>query len=208
MADPAGRLTMLADELRALASNGLHFTDNPYDQARYDRLLGIAAELLAVGDSRGAAEIERTYRGALGIRTPLVSADTAVFDSGGRLLLVQRADSGQWCMPGGAADVGEPPSAAAEREVWEETGLRVRARELIGLYDNRLLPEPHAVHVYHLVFAGERVDGELTSTHETSAAGWFTESDTRALALYKGHVVKVPDAFRWYRGELTAPVFH
>jgi len=38
-------------------------------------------------------------------------------------------------MPGGWADVGDTPSEAAEREVWEEAGFRVKAKKVIGVYD-------------------------------------------------------------------------
>jgi ADP-ribose pyrophosphatase YjhB (NUDIX family) len=78
------------------------------------------------------------FRGNLGMRTPLLSVDAAVFDESGRLVLIQRADNGAWAMPGGAAEVGETPAEAVAREVREETGLEVRAVQLLGIYDSRL----------------------------------------------------------------------
>src|SRR5262249_55772158 len=159
------------------------------DLGRYQRVQAIAAELLALADTREASEIERTFRGDLGVRTPMVAADAATFDPDGRLLLVQRADSGLWCMPGGAADVGEPPSRAAEREAHEESGFTVRARRVLGIYANRAgrgRPET-AVHIYHLVFECELVDGDRRLSVETSDVRWVTEADAATLPLYRTH---------------------
>lgn len=131
--DKGTRLAGIAEELRSIAVNGLHWAANDYDRARYDRSLQLAAELLSMSDSRQASEIEEQFRGDLAIRTPFVGVDAAIFNNEGRLLLIQRKDNGTWAMPGGAADVGEPPSAVAVREVWEETGLHVQPRSLVGV---------------------------------------------------------------------------
>ena len=58
-----------------------------------------------------------------------------VHDSDGRLLLVRRRNDpgrGLWSVPGGRVEPGETLPAAVEREVWEETGLRVRAGAEVG----------------------------------------------------------------------------
>lgn len=44
-------------------------------------------------------------------------------DDDPRLLLIQRGDCGQWALPGGFVDKNEAPTAAAYREVLEETNL-------------------------------------------------------------------------------------
>jgi ADP-ribose pyrophosphatase YjhB (NUDIX family) len=196
--DLGTRLAQLADELRAVASNGLHYASNDHDSERYDRVLAVAAELTSLVDCREAVEIERIYRGRIELRTPLAAADAAIFDGAGRMLLVQRADSGDWCMPGGAAEVGESPSSAAVREAYEETGLVVRAIRVLGVYDNRTAGHGRgARHIYHLVFECEVTRGELrTVTNETTDARWVTEADAAALPLFRSHAMKVPTAFR------------
>lgn len=58
-----------------------------------------------------------------------------VHDAGGRLLLIRRGTEpgrGLWSVPGGRVEPGESPAAAVEREVREETGLRVRAGAVVG----------------------------------------------------------------------------
>lgn len=50
-----------------------------------------------------------------------------------------------WTLPGGGIEAGETPADAAVREVWEETGLRVRVARLLweGTYGHsgRISPE-------------------------------------------------------------------
>jgi 8-oxo-dGTP pyrophosphatase MutT (NUDIX family) len=197
---PADRLVELSGELRAMAANGLHYTHDEYDRHRYQRITAIAAELAAMADTRSVDDIERAYRGALTMLTPAVGATAAIFDPDGRLLLTRRADNGRWCMPGGAAEVGESPSSAAVRETFEETGLRVTAGALIGLYDGHRLPGPtHLHHAYHLVFGCDVVGGELTVTSEVTDFAWCTEPAALALPLSGTHTVKVPDVFAWHR---------
>ncbi|MGA8117180.1 MAG: NUDIX hydrolase N-terminal domain-containing protein [Actinocatenispora sp.] len=202
------RITALADEIRGMAATGLHYCADPYDRTRYERLVAVAAELLSLADARPAEEIERLFRGGLGLLTPAVAANAAIFDAAGRLLLTRRADNGSWCLPGGSADVGESPSDIAVRETREETGLEVRATGLIGVYDSRRLPGPAlAWQAYVLVFACEVTGGELATTHEVTEFRWCAEDEATALELSVGSRQRVPDAFAWRR-EPGRAVFH
>jgi ADP-ribose pyrophosphatase YjhB (NUDIX family) len=64
---------------------------------------------------------------------PCVGA--VVHDAAGRLLLIRRGREpgrGLWSVPGGRVEPGETNEQAVEREVLEETGLRVRAGSPVG----------------------------------------------------------------------------
>ena len=61
----------------------------------------------------------------------------AIFEMDGEIILVQRdiePGYGKWTFPGGFVERGERAEAAAEREVLEECGLKVRASGIVGLY--------------------------------------------------------------------------
>jgi 8-oxo-dGTP pyrophosphatase MutT (NUDIX family) len=207
--DPGSKLVEIADELRAIATNGLHWSATEYDQARYSRVLRLAAEIMSAADTRSAEEIEQIFRGDLSLRSPLVGVEGAVFDASGKILLVQRADNGLWCMPGGLADVGESPASVAERETWEETGLQVEVRRLVGVYNSSItLGWPLGVHLYHLTFICEPKGGTLRLTNETTAYGWFSEAESAALPLHRGHAFRIPEAFAVYTGRSEGGRFH
>jgi 8-oxo-dGTP diphosphatase len=67
---------------------------------------------------------------------PLVACVGAVVhDDAGRLLLIRRGHEpgrGLWSIPGGRVEAGESRAEAVEREVREETGLRVTAGAALG----------------------------------------------------------------------------
>lgn len=51
-----------------------------------------------------------------------------------KVLLVKHSygvAKGQWCQPGGFVDIGEVPTKALEREIFEETGVKVKTSNLI-----------------------------------------------------------------------------
>ncbi|MDO5722769.1 MAG: NUDIX domain-containing protein [Actinomycetaceae bacterium] len=49
-----------------------------------------------------------------------------------RVLLVRRADNGQWTPVTGIIDPGEEPAYAGAREAWEEASVRVRPHRLVS----------------------------------------------------------------------------
>jgi 8-oxo-dGTP pyrophosphatase MutT (NUDIX family) len=66
-----------------------------------------------------------------------------VTEHGGRPCLVVtrraarlRAHAGQWALPGGRREPGEPPVEGALRELHEEVGLRVGPADVLGLLDD------------------------------------------------------------------------
>lgn len=141
----------LLDELRILAGTGLAYADDPYDGERYDRILELACEWYGRTADLPPAEVRSRFAEEVGHVTPKVSADAAVFDGEGDVLLQRRADDGTWCLPGGYVEPNESPEEAATRETREETGLVVEPTDLVGVYTRRAGERgPHGlvVHVY------------------------------------------------------------
>lgn len=199
------RILEIADELRAVANLGLHYArreGRQYDQERYERVLRLSAELLALADVRDADKILRLYSGNLDHVTPKAVADAALFDAEGRIFLAQRFDDHLWCIPGGALNVGETAAEGAAREMLEECGLVVQPKRLIGVFDSRRIGKqpPSPVHAYHFLFACVHVSGSPTLSNETLAFGYFAQDALPPLT--PGHAVKVELAFRHHAGLL------
>ena len=72
-------------------------------------------------------------------KQPAIAVDCVIFDSGGRLLLIQRKNQpfkGKYALPGGFVEFGETTEAAARRELREETSLKVGQLRLVGVYSD------------------------------------------------------------------------
>ncbi|MFN8085198.1 MAG: NUDIX hydrolase [Dermatophilaceae bacterium] len=62
------------------------------------------------------------------------SAGALIFDSAGRLLILKPTYKAGWTIPGGVMENdGESPWQACQREVWEETGLRITQGRLAAV---------------------------------------------------------------------------
>ncbi len=91
-------------------------------------------------------------------------------DHEGRLLLIRRADSGLYSLPGGHLDPGEDPEVGAQRELLEETGLRCdHLTEVHGLKPNG--PEGPVLAVFSGVASGY-VHNHLDPDLEGEPAFW------------------------------------
>jgi ADP-ribose pyrophosphatase YjhB (NUDIX family) len=132
----------------------------------------IAAEMIGENSNLDFISVAAAFKEQLGYATPKVDVRAAVFDRG-RLLLVREVSDSGWTMPGGWADVGDVPSEAAEREVWEEAGFRVKARKVIGVYDaNRIAPF-ELFHAFKVVFLCDLLGGDARPSRETSEVSFF-----------------------------------
>lgn len=130
-----------------------------------------------------------------------VGCSAIIFDKNrGKVLLTQRTDNGRWCLPGGALEAGESAAEACEREVWEETGLKVRATRLTGVYSNpdQLVVYPDGNKAFFVVisFEAEILEGELGLSNETTAFGYFSLEEMESMPMHGEHKARVEDALR------------
>lgn len=121
-------------------------------------------------------------------------------DSRQKVLLTQRADNGHWCLPGGHMESGESAAEACEREVFEETGLKVRATRLLGVYSNPdqlvIYKDGNKAFFVVLNFEVEVLEGTPGLSEETTAFGWFTLAEMETLPIHANHKSRVEDAMR------------
>ncbi len=172
-----------ARELEAMAQTGLTFSHGQYDNERFKRLMEIAAEITSLHTQLGEDEILKDFCMQSGYATPKVDVRAAIVRDDKILLVKERSDQ-CWCMPGGWADVGDVPSQAAIREVREESGFKVVAKRVVGVYDaNRSGRPMEFYHAIKLVYFCEIIGGEATTSHETSAVEFFDFDHLPTLSI-------------------------
>ncbi len=117
-------------------------------------------------------------------RNPGVGAAVVVFDGEGRILMVKRAPgatrSGFWSVPAGFVDYGEDVREAAQRELFEETGLHADIGEVLHVASNFHDPAKLTVGIW---FAGTVTGGQLQAGDDAEQVGFFALDDLPPLAF-------------------------
>lgn len=195
-----------AREIQALAQTSLHYAQNPFEETRAHRLIEIAAEMVAHASELDQSEVQAAFRAQPGYVTPKVDVRAAVFHQD-QLLFVREAMDGAWSLPGGWADVGEPPGLAIEREVGEESGLKVRAQRIVGIYDTNRIEEAMTLfHAYKIVFLCDWEAGELSTSVETTESRFFDlDALPESLSGFRTTPRHIEDAIAVFR-DPTRPV--
>jgi ADP-ribose pyrophosphatase YjhB (NUDIX family) len=123
-------------------------------------------------------------RASVGSRLLLVPGVRIVIeDSEDRVLLELRSDYGVWGLPGGVPDEREDIVSCAERETFEETGLRVYDLVPFGFASQPdaevwTYPNGHICQYFCMLFVTRSFTGEPASDgSENRKVGWFRPDD-------------------------------
>ena len=191
----------IAREIQALSQTGIHYASSHYDKQRYQRLLEISAEIFSKKTDLGFQSVVKIFEEQSGYATPRIDVRGAVFKNNNLLLVEEIVEKG-WTLPGGWADVGDLPSRAVEREVYEESGFIVKASRIIGIYDGNRINPLDIFHSYKIVFYCEMIGGEEKASEETSRVEFFGKHEIPSQ--FSGERTKqrhIEDAFANHLGE-------
>jgi 8-oxo-dGTP diphosphatase len=132
-------------------------------------------------------EKPKTIQGGAYPDRPLVAVGAVVFNKD-KVLLVRRAKppaQNRWTIPGGSVELGETLQEAAEREIWEETGLTIRAKAPVYTFDV-IERDPKGAILFHYVIvdlAADYVSGELKSGDDAIDVCWASFGDFKSLKV-------------------------
>ena len=118
---------------------------------------------------------------------PLVAVGAVVFKED-KVLLVLRAKppaENHWTIPGGSVELGETLQEAAEREIWEETGLTILAGEPVYTFDV-IERDSNGAILFHYVIvdlAADYVSGELRPGDDAIDVCWASFRDVKSLKV-------------------------
>jgi ADP-ribose pyrophosphatase YjhB (NUDIX family) len=188
-----------AQRIQSIAQAGLTYARDPYDRERYEELRALAVEIAAEGTGEPEGAVRLAFASGAGYPTPKVDVRAVVF-RGSELLLVREARTARWTLPGGWADVGDTPGAAAERETLEESGYRVRAEKVLALLDKTRHEHPPSLDYTYKILIGCRLEGgEPRTSHEVDGVGFYAEDALPDLDLGRTTPGQVALAFSHHR---------
>jgi ADP-ribose pyrophosphatase YjhB (NUDIX family) len=118
-----------------------------------------------------------------------------------RVLLVERAKSplkGYWSLPGGVLETGERLEEGIEREVSEETGLKIKPLKVIEIFE-RIMRDEKGVPEYHYVlidYLCRVIGGRLAPADDVSRAEWVPRALLGDYKITEGTLPVIQKAFR------------
>jgi 8-oxo-dGTP diphosphatase len=118
---------------------------------------------------------------------PLIAVGAIVMRNG-CVLLVRRGQppsEGLWAIPGGRVELGETLQEAARREIKEETGLTICARDPVHTFDVILRDEAGRVQFHYVIvdLLADYVSGALHPGDDAHEARWVTPEELEELPI-------------------------
>ena len=123
----------------------------------------------------------------------------------GSVLLMRRAHpplQGEWSIPGGGLDVGEPIAEGVRREVEEETGIHVRVLDQIETFERIVRDDSGRVQYHYVIldYLCEAVGGELRAGGDATDVAWVEEGELPKYSLRDTAMRVIVKAFAMARG--------
>ena len=172
----------IAKEIQSIAQAGLAYTENKYDIERYQRLRNLSFSILKEYTDAPVEKIRSLFASEEGYQTPKVDIRGVVFREG-KILMVRESIDGKWTLPGGWADVGYSPFEIAEKEIFEEAGIKVTPERLLAVFDKMKHSHPPDIyHVYKLFILCRDSGQEVKPGMETTDVGWFERDKNLPLS--------------------------
>lgn len=132
---------------------------------------------------------------------PCVAVGAVVFKDE-RILLVRRGKppaEGCWAIPGGSVEIGESLQQAAEREILEETGVRIHAREPVFIFDMIERDADGAVRFHYVIVdvMADYVGGTPRAAGDATGARWASSAELARLKVSRATLQLLEKRFRF-----------
>ena len=120
---------------------------------------------------------------------PIIAVGAVIENDAGEILMVRRCRpprKGEWSIPGGKVEWGEPVQTALKREVTEETGLKIELAGLIDIVDS-FIPDDAGKTAYHHVlldYAARALSGRAQPGDDVQEVKWILRENLDLLPMW------------------------
>lgn len=130
---------------------------------------------------------------------PKVAVGAVVFKDG-RILLVRRGQPPSedlWAIPGGSVEIGETLQQAVEREILEETGIKIRAGEPVFTFDAIERDGTGKVRFHYVIvdLTADYVSGNPKAGDDAVEARWVSAHEMKELRMSTPTVTLLKEKF-------------
>lgn len=119
----------------------------------------------------------------------------------GKVLLSKRGIDpykNKYDIVGGFLNNGEPPDKGIHREVLEETGLKTKIVQLLGIYIDKYGKDGD--YTFNCCYVGKIVSGKIKASDDVKSLHWFPITKLPAMAFF--HQKKaLLDLKKWWQNE-------
>ena len=118
---------------------------------------------------------------------PKVAVGAIVFKEDKVLLVLRGKPPAEnlWSIPGGSVELGETLQEATEREIREEAGITIRAREPVYTFDVLERDSKGNVRFHYVIvdLAADYISGELRPGDDAVDVRWFSADEVNKLKV-------------------------
>ena len=198
---------MLAKRVQAVAENGLHYAESDWDRDRYQDLEQISLQMLSLITDQPLEKLKAITPEKNGYRTPKVDVRSVIFNDKDEILMVKERVDSRWSLPGGWCDIGFTPVEIAEKEAFEEAGIRVRANRVLAIFDKKCHPHPQDLFYSYKIFI-ECIpeDLHISTGMETLDVGFFPHGNLPELSTPRNTRDQIDAMFDFRAGKLHWPL--
>ena len=128
---------------------------------------------------------------------PILCVGAVVFKDESVLLIKRKnpPNKGQWTIPGGKVQFSETLQQAAKREIFEETGINIRAGSPVYQFE---VIQPPEYHYYIVDLEADYLSGEPVAQDDASEAGWFDRAALRQNDINQSTRELLKDVYQFY----------
>lgn len=117
---------------------------------------------------------------------PQIAVGAVVFNSAGDVLLVKRKNEpskNKWTIPGGRIQAGETLDQAVEREIFEETALKIKAGNIIYTFELIEKNDDGKIKFHYIIIdlEADYISGEPRADDDALETGWISKKTYSTL---------------------------